>query len=347
VAMHKPRWFSDDYVMVSTAPTCGLTKGGRALNKVDPVTAQRVQEIDPETGALVDAVNDQLLEDMKALAALSGVPSEAKLPDTLNFVPAEKVSLGCAVPVYYDHRYRDHFRTALKDEPTLKGFSSASLGDLLKGGQLFIRGGHGSPSQEQRIGDVPYIKVSDLRAGLVNINPTNRVPKAVAERFWRDQSSGLRPFDLVCPERTTKNIGDFCVLMPGQEQVLMTKEVIVLRPDLSAGFDTFYLLWAMTLKIVRDQWRRVVFMQTNREDVGKRYLEIEIPVPPNRQTADEVSKPFKDYYETISHARSELQKYLQDTKAHHFFVSGAEEPDFIEGDAASPDASDDDDFEPE
>jgi hypothetical protein len=207
---------------------------------------------------------------------------------------------------------------------------------------LFIRGGHGSPSQEQRIGEVPYIKVSDLRAGLVNINPTNRVPRAVAERFWRGQSSGLRPFDLVCPERTSKNIGDFCVLMPGQEQVMMTKEVIVLRPGLSAGFDTFYLLWAMTLKIVRDQWRRVVFMQTNREDVGKRYLEIEIPVPPNRQKADTVSKPFKEYYETISHARSALQKYLQETKAHHFFVSGAEEPDVIEEeDAASLDPNDD------
>ncbi len=48
MAVHKPKWFSDDYVMVSTAPTCGLSKGGRLLKKVDPVTAQRVQVIDPE-----------------------------------------------------------------------------------------------------------------------------------------------------------------------------------------------------------------------------------------------------------------------------------------------------------
>src|SRR5260221_10502522 len=110
MAIHKPKWFSDDYIMVSTAPTCGLTKGGRSLKKVDPVTAQRVQVVDPETGAMVDAVNDQLLEDMQALVALNGLPgadAEDKLPDTLNFVPASKVSLNCAVPVYYDHRFRD------------------------------------------------------------------------------------------------------------------------------------------------------------------------------------------------------------------------------------------------
>ena len=120
--------------------------------------------------------------------------------------------------------------------------------------------------------------------------------------------------------------------MPGQEQVFTTKEIIVLRPGPKADFDTFYLLWAMTLKIVRDQWRRVIFMQTNREDVGKRYLEISIPVPPSQERADEVSKPFKDYYVAISLARIELQKYLFATKAHHFFVSGAEEPELIDED---------------
>ena len=161
----------------------------------------------------------------------------------------------------------------------------------------------------------------------MNINPTNRVPRAVAEHFWRGGTSGFQPFDLISPERTSKNIGDFCVLMPGQEQVLATKEVIVLRPGPKADFDTFYLLWAMTLKIVRDQWRRVVFMQTNREDVGKRYLEISIPVAPTRARADEVSKPFKDYFETIAKARTELQSYLAANNSHHFFVSGAEEPD--------------------
>ena len=328
MAVHKPKWFSETHVMVSTAPTCGLTKGGRLLKEVDPITAKRVQVVDPETGGMVDAVNDRLLTDAEALASLSGVPKDmGALPDTLNFVPNEKVSLSCAVPAYYDHRYEDHFKRSLLSDDSLAGFTSATLKELLDAGKVTIRGGHGSPSQEQRIGEIPYIKVSDLRAGLVNINPTNRVPKAVAEAFWRGTSSGLRAFDLICPERTSKNIGDFCVLMPGQERVLITKEVIVLRPGPNADFDTFYLLWAMTLKIVRDQWRRVIFMQTNREDVGKRYLEISIPVPPDRKRADEVSKPFKAYYETLAEARGSLQSYLAASNSHHFFVSGAEEPE--------------------
>jgi hypothetical protein len=305
--------------MVSTAPTCGLTKGGRLLPLVDPKTGARVQVADPETGEPVDAVNDQLLSDIQALAA-------GEQTDTLRFIDRSKVSMRAAVPVYYDRRFEDAFRKAM-ETPTFQGFSGVTVGDLINKGILTVRGGHGSPSTDQRVGLVPYIKVSDLRAGLVNINPTNRVPQKIAEKHWRGAESGLRPFDLLCPERTSKNIGDFCLLLPGQERVLLTKEIIVLRPGPAANFDAFYLLWALTLKIVRDQWKRVVFMQTNREDVGKRYLELLIPVAETAQQARAVSEPFRTYYTTLAQSRAEFGQYLADSGMHHFFVSGAEPPD--------------------
>ena len=321
--MHKPSWFSDELVMVSTASTCGLAKKGRLLRKIDEATGKRVQVADPETGGLVDAIDDALATDIETLKAYDGEPTEIELTDTLRFVSRDKISVSCAVPIYYDRSLLKRFHTEL-EKPIFEGFSACSLGTLKEQGLLLVRGGHGSPSQEERVGEVPYIKVSDLRAGLVNINPTNRVPKAVAERFWKGQESGLRAFDLICPERTSKNIGDFCILMPGQEQVLCTKEIIVLRPGKGANFDAFYLLWAMALKVVRDQWKRVVFMQTNREDVGNRFLEIEIPVPPSREVADKVSEEFRNYYMTLADARRTLQSYLVETESpHHFFVGDA------------------------
>ena len=198
-----------------------------------------------------------------------------------------------------------------------------TVGEMVGAGLLTLRGGHGSPSAEQRVGDVPYIKVSDLRAGTVNINPTNRVPRSVAEnQFWKGKASGLAAFDLICPERTSKNIGDFCVLMPGQEQLVVTKEVIVVRPGPKANFDPFYLLWAFTLQIVREQWKRVIFMQTNREDVGKRYHEIRMPIPPNAEVATELSAPFRSYYEAMGKARESLTAYLAESSKHHFFIDG-------------------------
>jgi hypothetical protein len=317
MSIHKPSWFSDDVVVVSTAPTVGLTKGGRLLPLIDE-HAERVQVADPQTGEQVDAINDVYLSDAEALV-------RGERTDTLRDVPADEVSLRTAVPVYYDRRFHEHF-VAVMETDRFSEFTIATLGALIDEGVLEVAGGHGSPSADQRVGEVPYIKVSDLRAGLVNINPTNRIPHRLAEKMWGGKSSGLRAYDILSPERTSKNIGDFCLLMPGQEQVVLTKEVIVLRPGPRANFDSFFLLWTMTLKIVRDQWRRVVFMQTNREDVGKRWLEIEVPVPESRGVADRVSEPFRTYYMAIANAREALAAYLRESDDHHFFVSGAEMP---------------------
>lgn len=316
MSIHKPSWFSNDTIMVSTAPTCGLTKGGRLLRLINPASGKRQQVKDPETGELVDGIDDRLLEDMTALR-------DGKKTKTLRFLDRKAFNIRTAVPVYYDRRFDEAFQAAMKT-PQFSDFTTATLADLLKNEIIVIRGGHGSPSQEQRVGDVPYIKVSDLRAGLVNINPTNRVPLQIAQSHWGSDGSRLQPFDLLCPERTSKNIGDFCLLMPGQERVLLTKEIIVVRPGPKANFDSFYLLWAFTLKIVREQWKRVVFMQTNREDVGKRYLEISIPVPRSAQVAKKVSEPFRKYFTTIAEARGAFASYLAKSGDHHFFVSGAE-----------------------
>lgn len=315
--IHKPSWFRKGEVMVSTAPTCGLTKGGRLLPLVNRTTGQRVQVRDPDTGEYIDAIDDQLMADMEALRAGTFTP-------TLRYVSADNVSMRNAVPTFYDRRFDDAFDEAMKLSE-FSEFASMTIGEMVSAELLTIRGGHGSPTQSVRVGTVPYIKVSDLRAGLVNINPTNRVPHAIAEKFWRDKSSGLRAWDLICPERTSKNIGDFCMLMPGQEQVVATKEVIVVRPGAKANFDPFYLMWALTLNIVRNQWRRVIFMQTNREDVGDRYLNIRIPLPRDADHAMAVSQAFRSYYENLAKARADLRAYFFDKPNHHFFIGTAEE----------------------
>src|SRR5690349_20717519 len=119
--------------MVSTAPTCGLTKGGRLLPLVDTNTGTRIQVPDPETGEPVDAINDQLLADIQALAS-------GKQTDTLRFIERENVSMRAAVPVYYDRRFEASFRAAMRT-PAFEGFTGVSLGDLIKKDVVRVRGG--------------------------------------------------------------------------------------------------------------------------------------------------------------------------------------------------------------
>lgn len=304
--MHKPAWFRDGEIFVSYAPTVGINKDGEELFVVDPKNGTRTSEID-----------DQVLADLTALI------DDFDTTETSRWVrTAELTDKLIAVPNYFDARPMREFK-ALVESPEMEDFTSRTIGELVDEAELVSMNGHGSPSADFRTGHIPYIKVSDIRAGQVNINPTNRVPEVVARRFWKGDDSQLQAYDLITPIRTSKNIGDFAVIMPGQERMVLTKEVLVLRASERAEFDNFYLLWAMTLKAVRRQWDRIVFMQTNREDVGKRYREILIPVPPSREVADAVSKPFRDYYVGTQRLRENLLSYLANDEKHHIFMSSA------------------------
>ncbi|MCA0294534.1 MAG: hypothetical protein LCH96_04295 [Actinobacteria bacterium] len=295
----------DGHVFVSYAPTVGINKDGEQLFIVDEITGQRT-----------DVIDDKLLDDVRSLK--TGAPTE-----TARWVEADRFTDRLmAVPAYFDARPLAHF-DELMQRREMNGFGSMTIGELVDEGWVKALPGHGSPSADLRRGDIPYIKVSDIRAGQININPTNRVSQVVAERFWRGEDSGLHAWDLITPIRTSKNIGEFAVLMPGQERMVLTKEVLILRATENAPFDTFYLLWAMTLKAVRRQWERVVFMQTNREDVGARYREIIIPTPPDESVATSWSAPFREFYRGMDRLRENLVSYLESDDKHHIFISTA------------------------
>lgn len=78
---------------------------------------------------------------------------------------------------------------------------------------------------------------------------------------------------------------------------------------------------ALSLKIVRQQWNRIVFMQTNREDVGNRVNEIRIPYPKSKGIADSYAKPFKEYYKSLEGLRSTFTRAIKASGIeHHIFL---------------------------
>ena len=263
--------------------TCGIYKGGLAGYKTDPSTGKRTDEIDNE-----------LLEHVKSYL-------RGQNPEGLSKLSASEIfERRVLVPTYYDPRYQK----GIDDLLGANDLEGVTVGELLQRRTLSVRIGHGSPPNDQRTGDIPYVKVSDLRALRVNVNPTNLVSQEVASRFWKGETSQLEAWDLITPSRASSNIGEFSILLPGEERLILTKEVLIFRSKDHEFYDPFYLLWAFSLKAVREQWRRIALMQTNREDCGKRYGEIVLPRPPNRNWAQGRSAAFRAYFKGIAKAKT-------------------------------------------
>ena len=274
---------SGDRVTILNPQTCGIYKNGSDRFVVDV------------NGKRTDIIDNELLRLSKEYSAGN--------TDELFIVPLSTTyDSDVLVPRYYDHSLQKPFET-LKSK---YGFDGVTIGELCDRGIISISGGHGSPSNDLRNGRIPYVKVSDIRNMRINVNPTNLVPLELARRFWKtkDGKSNLQAWDLISPSRASSNIGEFAILLPGEEQIVLTKEVFVLRVyENSLGYSPFYLLWALSLIETRKQWQRVTLMQTNREDVGNRYREIIIPKPISVSWAESVSSPFKDYFTGLARAK--------------------------------------------
>lgn len=302
--MHKPSWYQDGNILIVNSATCGINKDGHEQYIVDPATGIRSSS----------SINDSLAEACENIKE-----GNFSRSDTGYYPEENAIKMDIFVPKYHDRSINADIERLINENEI---FSLKSLGDLVELGYIDVTNGHGSPSSDQRVGEVPYIKVSDLRAGSVNINPTNMIPLSLARQFWKGTNSGLKPYDLISPERASKNIGEFCILMPGQQNVVLTKEVIIVRATENAPFSQFYLMWALSLSAVRKQWDRIVFMQTNREDVGKRMLEILIPVAKNDADANALAKPFKNYYEFLENSRNQFIISLENSTFNHHIHLG-------------------------
>lgn len=292
----KSRLDSDrDSVTILNPQTCGIYKNGSDRFVVD------------SNGKRTDIIDNELLR--LSIEYSAGNMSE------LSVVPLSKTyDSDILVPQYYDYSLQEPFER-LKEKHSFQG---VTIGELCDSGIITIKGGHGSPSNDLRKGKIPYVKVSDIRNMRINVNPTNLVPLELARKFWKskDGKSNLQAWDLISPSRASSNIGEFAILLPGEEQIVLTKEVFVVRVKKNdMGYSPFYLLWAFSLMETRKQWQRVTLMQTNREDVGNRYREIIIPKPISVSWAESVSSAFKDYFMGLAKAK---QSFIVATDADDF-----------------------------
>nr|VFJ98258.1 MAG: type I restriction enzyme M protein [Candidatus Kentron sp. H]VFJ98396.1 MAG: type I restriction enzyme M protein [Candidatus Kentron sp. H]VFK03528.1 MAG: type I restriction enzyme M protein [Candidatus Kentron sp. H] len=257
----------------------------------------------------------KILEDEMAEAA-TVLLTEDETPSKLrfSFKQTQAKKAGVLVASYF---WRKPYLDSLSRFARENHCELVSLLDLIDEGELTCESGHGSPKgQFKGKGHVPYIKVSDIKNWRINENPKYFIPEEEAMRLRGNKT--LKPFDLVMPTRASKNIGLVGVIMPWQTHVVLTKEIVVIRCAREGRISPWLLLVMMSLRVVNDQFRYLVQMQTNREDLGKRFFELLIPIPTNQTIRNKWEENAKNFFLAQVKAREEYEKLLSNLSAEQF-----------------------------
>lgn len=284
-------------IVMSFPKTIGLDRDAKPVYKRD-ASGKPTADLDNEMAEAVKEIVG---------AAYDGTGRSKRRTDLVEptrfrfLVPqAEVRARAVLVPRYWWRRDTDHALGAwIERHPS----DIVTLGELVDEQALEVFQGHGTPSGGLRgTGDVPYVKVTDLKNWRINENPTNLVHRDIAARLRRNRE--LRYGDLLTPSRASKNIGQFCMVLPWQTHVVLTKEILGLRVlDNSRGLDPFLLLALLSLRVVVDQYENLVLMQVNREHLGSSWREVRVPIPKTAAARQQLAGPVRSYFEGIVQAR--------------------------------------------
>lgn len=261
-------------------------------------------------GNRTETLEDEMTEAAALLLTDYGTPSKLRF----SFKQSDALEAGVLVASYF---WRKPYLDALSAFAKENECELVSLSELVDRNELTYESGHGSPKgQFKGKGQVPYVKVSDIKNWRINENPKYFIPDEEAKRLRGKKQ--LKPFDLVTPTRASKNIGLVGVVMPWQTHVVLTKEIVVLRCAKKSRVSPWLLLVMLSLRVVNDQFRYLVQMQTNREDLGKRLFELLIPIPIYQKVRDKWEVHTKNFFLAQVKAREEYEKLLSDLSAEQF-----------------------------
>jgi type I restriction enzyme M protein len=297
-------------------PHCRAKTSVLVLRKEPPPQGHRIIGSCPETfgedkhgrprcrfvdGRQTEDRDDEMAE---AAALLEAGVAAAESRLYFHFRQDEAVRRGVLVASYW---WRAPQVQALDGFAASHGCDVVPVGDLVDAGELEVLDGHGSPSPHSHgRGTVPYVKVVDIKNWRVIENPKYAIPEDIAARYRRGKV--LQPWDLVTPTRASKNIGCFGVVMPWQTRIVLTREIAIWRVRSGASRVTPWLLLALaSLHVVHDQFRFLVLMQMNREDLGRRYRELLLPIPRDAAMREKWARPIQDYFEVMTRARERYE----------------------------------------
>ena len=184
----------------------------------------------------------------------------------------EEFQPGYYVPRYYlrevDQTPEEHQLTA--------GAEMVTLRELIETGLLTITKGHEPGSEAYGTGTVPFVRTSDLANFEVRADPTKCLSEAIFKKFSAKQN--LQPHDILMVVDGRYRIGSTAMLHDHDYRCVVQSHLRVLRVNDKTVLGPYHLLFALHLPSVHQRLRNLVFIQSTLGTLGRRLLELRLPL---------------------------------------------------------------------
>lgn len=211
------------------------------------------------------------------------------------------------IPSYYDPETEQK----LKEMENTGKYMLKTIKELVEQGLISIKRGNEVGSKYYGLGNIPFIRTSDIANWDININPKKTIPEEVYEKYKKRQD--IKENDILLITDGTFLIGRTAIVTPFDKKIVIQshiKRIKCLKPE---KLHPYLLLYLLNTEIVKEQIKEKTFVQATISTIGNRIYEIILPIPKDKNVIEKIMKEISDIIEMKNCVKQKMDniKYLK------------------------------------
>lgn len=207
-----------------------------------------------------------------------------------------------------DH-YNPDIETELKALEKTGEYELVSIQSLIDQKIISIKRGNEIGSRFYGLGDVSFVRTTDIVNWEIKIDPVKSVPEEVYNRYKIKQD--IRENDILFVNDGTFLIGRSAMVTELDKKIIIQSHIRRIRILNSSIIDPYLLFYLLNTKIVKKQVEAKTFIQATISTLGNRLNEIILPIPREKEKKKKLSNETKEIINSKMELRRRSREILE------------------------------------
>ena len=214
--------------------------------------------------------------------------------------------------VYIPEYYNPEIISGLDTLRSSGKYDMVTIGDMLASGKIEITRGNEIGSRCYGTGNVPFVRTTDIVNWEIKIDPVKSVSEEIYRQYRRQQD--IRAGDILFVSDGTFLIGRSSMVAKMDEKIIIQSHIKKIRVIDERFIDPYYLFYLLNTPIVRGQIGAKIFVQATISTLGKRLLEVALPISKDRRATNRIARKVQDVLHHREKLRTEIIRITSDTQ---------------------------------
>jgi len=202
----------------------------------------------------------------------------------------------------------------LKSLEESRSFILLSIADLIEKDIIYTKNKEYLPrgdeigSQVYGLGNVPFIRTSEINNWEVNLNSHKKTSEEIYNQFKEKQDIEIGDILLV-KDGGPNLIGKTAYITELDTKIIIQSHIYQIKVlKNNEDIDPYLLLYLLNLNIVQKQIKAITFVQGTISTIGNRIRDVILPIPSDLSKRKEISKHIKEIIDNKTESRKKILK---------------------------------------